>query len=242
MVRHIALEQGQDFSKSCPSLSTSIPEYGFRIQAFGYASSPYGISISIRCGAARTFPIEGYFSGDDAKFMINAVKNDQTILVCGGTRSGKTTFLNSLIPSIPMDTRLGVVEDTQELNIPHPNQFRLLLSKTATDAGRMTWEDAINICMRMRPDRLMVGELDTRNTGSFLRIINTGHGGSMSSLHANSPKDAIRALVQNAMMDGVLNNADVVRDYAISGIQLIVFIERAKGRYKAHMELAEDLR
>jgi type IV secretion system protein VirB11 len=88
----------------------------------------------------------------------------------------------------------------------------------------------------------MVGELDTRNTGSFLRIINTGHGGSMSSLHANSPKDAIRALVQNAMMDGVLNNADVVRDYAISGIQLIVFIERAKGRYKAHMELAEDLR
>jgi len=143
--------------------------------------------------------------------------------VSGGTSSGKTTFFNSLITHIPQETRIIAIEDTQELRIDQPNVVRIIKSKTGTDIAKVTYEDIINSCMRMRPDRLLLGELDIGNTAPFLRLLNTGHGGSMSTLHADGPNQALEALELNARLAGLEGPVD---RFARSGIDIIVHIKR----------------
>lgn len=240
----LATISGQSFSDEVPLLATHLPFYGFRLQALGGALVDSGFAASIRCGAAKTFPLEGYFDHPPAEdiqqedesenIVLNgagelyqAIKTNKNILVSGGTGTGKTTFINSVIKHIDIDTRIITIEDTKELNLPHKNCVRILKSKTGTDTAKITYKDIINACMRMRPDRLILGEIDIENTVPFLRLLNTGHSGCLSSVHAESPEQAIDALVLNAELAGLQGN---IRQYAMQSLDLIVHLKRDSKR------------
>lgn len=248
----LATLSGQVFSDTVPILATHLPYYGFRMQALGGSLVDSGFAASIRCGAAKTFPLEGYFghapdpvkptkapeqSGvivEGVDELYNAIKTNKNILVSGGTGTGKTTFINSVIKHIDLDTRIITIEDTKELNLPHKNCVRILKSKTGTDMAKITYKDIINACMRLRPDRLILGEIDIENTVPFLRLLNTGHSGCLSSVHAESPDQAIDALVLNAELAGLQGN---IRQYALQSLDLIVHLSRdSKRNFKAEFK------
>lgn len=222
----LATYSGQRFDETTPILATQLPGYGYRVQLLGGAMVDSGISLTIRAGTARTFPLEHYLGPDDAAELAEAQRAGKNVLVVGGTGTGKTTFINSLIPYIPDTQRIIVIEDTKELVVPQPNCVRLLKSKSGTDIAGITYKDIINACMRMRPDRLLVGELDIDNTSPWLRLINTGHAGTMTSLHADSPDKALNAIAQNARLAGMQGTAQEIEDYARQALHYIVHMQR----------------
>jgi type IV secretion system protein VirB11 len=233
----LATDAGQKYDAFTPVLSTHIPKYGFRLQAVGGDLVDSKMSLSIRVGTSSLYEMSSYMHEDKAQALIDAIMSKKTVLVAGGTSSGKTTFLNSVINLIPRDQRLLVIEDTKELIIPHGNFTRMMKSKSGTDLAGVTYKDIINACMRMRPDRLIMGELDIDNTMPFLRIINTGHGGSLATVHADSTQGAIDALVLNARLSGALGTDEDIRRYALKSIHVIVHLERlSRTEYVANVE------
>lgn len=256
----LATNQGQKFSEQIPILATSLPDQGYRIFVVAGAMVVGGFGMTCRIAQARRFDVDGYFSHlaekvnsekeliqpdeeivfEDAESVKQAVREGKTILVAGGTSSGKTTLLNSMLQYIPTETRIISIEDTQELRIDNPNKLQLIKSKTGTDIAQITYKDIINACTRMRPDRIILGELDVENTAPFLRLLNTGHGGSMATVHADSPQKAIDALVQNALLDpskSLGGTPEYVERYVRQGIDLIVHIERMNRKtFRANME------
>ncbi|MCP3967448.1 MAG: Flp pilus assembly complex ATPase component [Lentisphaerae bacterium] len=237
MVSALATAQGQTFDETTPFLATALPEFGFRVQAVGEGLADSGISIAIRIAQAQRFDLESYMSKTDAKELKKNIKIGKTVLVAGGTSSGKTTLLNSMIRLIPKDVRLVVIEDTKELVVDQPNTVRWLKSKTGTDVAQVTYVDIINSAMRVRPDRILMGELDLHNTVPFLRLLNAGHGGSMATLHANGTKEAIDAIVLNSQLSGLQGGPSLITEYAKKALDIIVYIERKNRRtFKAIAE------
>ena len=230
----LATSKGQKFGANVPLLSTSLPGYGFRVQVVGGALVGSGFSLTIRVAQAQRFELTSYMSEAGASELQKMIEDGKTILVAGGTSSGKTTLLNSMIRYIQNDKRIITIEDTQELEIDQPNNIRILKSKTGTDIAKMTYKDIINSCMRMRPDRLLMGELDIENTVPFLRLLNTGHAGCMATIHADGPQEAMDAICMNAQLAGMLGP---VEQYARKGIDSVLFIERKDRRtFAARME------
>ena len=241
LLRVIANLSGQSFNDKNPILSTELPIYGYRLQALKGSCVDTGISIAIRAGNSRVFPLVTYCDKPTADRLIEYITQGKNILISGGTSTGKTTFLNSLIQYIPEDNRVITIENTKELNIPHENQVRLIKSKTSTDIAKISYANLIDSCMRLRPDRLLLGEIDVENTFTFLRILNTGHAGAMATLHANSSKEAIDALVMNAQLGGAGGNSDLVRSYALKGIDVIIQLSRPnRNTYKAEVVMIND--
>ena len=226
----LATTNNQVFDDFTPLLATSLPGYGYRVQVVGGALAQGGFSMSIRIAQASRFNLDDYMGGKEARLLESAIKTGKTVLVAGGTSSGKTTLLNSMIRMIPDHTRLFVIEDTAELVIDQPNCVRLLKSKTGTDIAKITYKDIINSAMRMRPDRILMGELDIENTVPFLRLLNAGHGGSMATVHADSPAKAIDAIVLNAQLSGLEGGPDLIREYTKRVIDVVVHIERRDRR------------
>ncbi len=245
----LATEQQQAFSDSVPFLATTIPGYDFRIQGVGGAVAADGVCIAIRCGRAQRFPIEPYFSDQDAaRRLIELVKRGGNILVAGPTGSGKTTFLNSLLQYIPLQLRLALVEDAKELVVDHPNHFRLLKSKSGTDIAKVTWEQIVDALMRLRPDGILFSEIDIRNTVVFLLLMNTGHKYCFATIHANEgANQAIKRMVLNAQLGGLSGGPELVREYATQELDAVVFVKKeeipGQGRkYSATVEFLEDMR
>lgn len=257
----LATVTGQRFDPvSLPLLSTTLPGWGHRIQVVGRGmldAGPNGepqIAICIRVAKARRFDVAGYFAPLDAPArpaaprsadptaagLIDAVAAGKKLLVVGGTGSGKTGFINSLLPYVPAAERLVAVEDSKELAMDHANRVRIIKSKTGSDVARVTYKHILNACMRLRPDRVLFGELDTDNTFYFLRFLNTGHGGGIATLHADSPEEAFSALVDNVLMCPDLANPpppEHVRAYARKALDAVVFVERHPGReFRARIE------
>ena len=159
-----------------------------------------------------------------------AVRERVSILVSGGTSTGKTTFLNSLLHAVPRDERLISIEDTRELDPPHANYVPLLASKGEQGMANVTIQDLLEAALRMRPDRLFVGEVRGAEAFSFLQAINTGHPGSMSTVHANSPSQAYTRLALATMQAGLGLSKDEVVEYIRSVIPLVVQLSRIDGR------------
>ncbi len=232
----VATHSGQSFSEKTPKLSTVVPQYNFRIEVLGHKIVDSGFALSIRVGAAQRFPLSDYFDTSDEILITNALKEGKTILVAGGTSSGKTTLLNSMIRYVPNDKRIVSIEDSKELVIDQENTVRLLKSKTGTDIAQVSYKDLINSCMRLRPDRLIMGELDIDNTMPFLRLINTGHAGCMATVHASSSEASIEAMIMNGQLSGA-PNSEAVRRYIEQAMDIIVHIKRIdRSTYKASIQ------
>ena len=158
-----------------------------------------------------------------AQFLETAVKARQNILVSGGTGSGKTTLLNVLSLFIPQGERVITIEDSAELKLTHPNLVSLEARPANIEGkGRVSIRDLVINTLRMRPDRIIVGECRGAEALDMLQAMNTGHDGSLTTAHANNPRDALTRLENMVMMAGFELPSTAIREQIASALNLIV--------------------
>ena len=233
----LANKRRQIFNEKHPHLSCELPSpYNrYRVQA-QHKSSLFNsdISLCIRIPSQKRFELENFELSEKVKDfgwtyekIRKLIRDKKNVLISGGTGSGKTSFLNSLMGEINPDERVVTIEDSQELNLEHiKNKTQLAVPKIENEI--YSYQEAINNSLRLRPDRLFLGEIDIRNTFTFLRVNNTGHEGNLSTLHANNPKDAIKAIITNVIIGGSLKNPDkdMLMELISTAIDYIIQIQR----------------
>lgn len=182
----------------------------------------------------------GSISREAAVFLRTAVRAGYNIFVSGGTGSGKTTFLNALSEFIPEDERVITIEDSAELQIRHvPNLVRLETRVENRDGSReISMRDLIRASLRMRPDRILVGEVRGAEALEMLQAMNTGHDGSVSTGHGNSPRDMVTRLETMVLMAADLPLA-AVRNQIASALELMVHLGRMRDKSRKVFEIAE---
>lgn len=182
----------------------------------------------------------GSISREAAIFLRTAVRAGYNIFVSGGTGSGKTTFLNALSEFIPEDERVITIEDSAELQIRHvPNLVRLETRVENRDGSReISMRDLIRASLRMRPDRILVGEVRGAEALEMLQAMNTGHDGSISTGHGNSPRDMVTRLETMVLMAADLPLA-AVRNQIASALELMVHLGRMRDKSRKVLEIAE---
>ncbi len=169
----------------------------------------------------------GAMSSDMANFLIIAASCRVNIIISGGTGSGKTTLLNALSKYISEDERVITLEDAAELNLEQPHVVRMETRLAGLEnTGQITMRDLVINSLRMRPDRIIIGECRGEETFEMLQAMNTGHNGSMSTLHANTPRDAVARLESMIMMGPVNMPLITIRRNIASAINLIVQVSR----------------
>jgi pilus assembly protein CpaF len=204
-----------------------------------------GPAISIRrFTAARPDPDELVASGtltpDLRDFLADAVRSRRSILVSGGTGSGKTTLLNALSAYIDPAERVVTIEDAAELRLRQPHVVRLESRPPSVEGrGEVTIRDLVRNALRMRPDRIVIGEVRGREALDLLTALNTGHDGALSTVHANSPADALRRLETLSLMAGLGLPHDAIREQVRRGIQMIVHLERSPQGDRRAVEVGE---
>lgn len=237
-----------------PILSASLPT-GERFQCVLPPAAPDGGAISIRKQVIHDIGLDVYkdrgafedtkvgrqltlsaaeeelaamMKGDvDAMlFLRTAVRSRVSIAVSGGTSTGKTTFLNALLKEVPDEERIVTIEDTRELKPITPNTVALLATKGDQGRAKVTPQELLEASLRMRPDRLMLGELRGAEAFSFLQAINTGHPGSLTTVHANSARSAYDRLALMVMQSGVALEKQEIIDYLKEVIPVVVQLTR----------------
>ncbi|WHO38390.1 P-type DNA transfer ATPase VirB11 [Sphingobium sp. AP49] len=249
LARQIAAWSSQAISREHPLLAASLPT-GERIQIAVPPATRRDIAISIRRQIVRSIKLEDLkpremegspislensngieVSGteDIAELLRQAVKARKTILISGGTSSGKTTLLNTLIGEIPRNERLIFIEDAPELHIRHPNAVGLVAPRSELRESDIDADDLLIASLRMRPDRIILGEIRGREAITFLRAVNTGHPGSISTIHANSCEAALDQLAFLAIQGGLKFGWDDLRNYIASTVDLSINITMDNG-------------
>ena len=163
---------------------------------------------------------------DPIGFLREAVVERKTILISGGTSTGKTTFLNALLREVPVEERVIVVEDTAEVQLHGPNDLGLIAVKGELGEALINTDDLLQAALRLRPDRILLGELRGKEAVSFLRAVNTGHPGSFSTIHANSTAGALEQLALMVMQAGLGLSRSETIDYARSVVDVVVQLGR----------------
>lgn len=254
----VAATTNQFISAASPMLSAALPT-GERIQVILPPASPDGGAISIRKQVVSDFTLEDYrdngaldgvavslgglsetdrvltrhlCDGDIYGFICAAIANRVSILISGGTSTGKTTFLNACLKSVDSHERIITLEDTRELFPPQANAVHLLASRGDQGTANVTIQSLLEASLRMRPDRLFVGEVRGSEAFAFLRAINTGHPGSMSTVHADTPLGAYEQLAMMVMQSGLsaaYPKADLI-SYIRQVIPVVIQLRRDGGR------------
>jgi type IV secretion system protein VirB11 len=161
------------------------------------------------------------------EFLQSAVRWRKNIIISGGTSTGKTTFTNAVLSAIDPSERLITIEDAREINLEHhKNRVHLLASKGGQGRSNVSTQDLVESCLRLRPERIIVGELRGAEAFSFLRAINTGHPGSISTLHADNPAMAIEQLKLMVMQAGLGMPPGEIKDYIKSVVDIIVQLKK----------------
>mgnify|MGYP000588186204 CR=1 FL=1 len=169
-------------------------------------------------------------AGDPARFLEAALAARRTMLVSGGTSSGKTTLLNALLASIPAHERIVTIEDAPELRPPQRSHVSLIASRGDQGEAGVTMQSLLEASLRLRPDRILLGELRGAEAFAFLRAVNTGHPGSLTTIHADSPQSAYEQIALMVMQSDVrLTRADVLA-YVRSIVRIVVQTARVGGR------------
>ena len=172
----------------------------------------------------------GTLTGETREILADAVSGRRSVLISGGTGSGKTTLLNALSAHIARSERVITIEDAAELRLRQPHVVRLETRPPSIEGrGEVTIRDLLRNALRMRPDRIVIGEVRGAEALDLLVALNTGHDGALSTVHANSPEDALRRLETLALMAGVGLPHDAVREQLARGIDLVAHMRRASG-------------
>jgi type IV secretion system protein VirB11 len=274
LAQQIAAYACQGLSREHPLLAATLPD-GSRVQIVAPPATRGHMALAIRKHDMKDLTLADYeasgaFSrstlsislernradaelsalldqGRLADFVASAVRARRNIVVSGGTGTGKTTFLNALLKEVPASDRLIVIEDAPELKLAHANAVGLVAVPGELGESRVDMDALLRASLRLRPDRLMVGEIRGAEAFTFLRALNTGHPGSLTTVHANSPEGAIEQIALLTLLAGsTLTRADVL-DYARSVIDIVIQLSRVDGRrsisairFPRALELAQD--
>ena len=254
--QQIAAHSAQGVSREYPLLAATLPD-GARVQVVTPPATRKHVVLAIRKHVVQDLTLADYDAagafaqarkagggraavdaeltalldrGDLRTFFSRAVREGRNIVISGGTGTGKTTFLNALLKEIPQTDRLIVIEDTPEVKLVHPNAVGLVAVGSELGEARVGIDELLRASLRMRPDRLMVGEIRGAEAFTFLRAVNTGHPGSLTTVHADSPEGALEQIAFMTLQAGLtLTRADVI-DYAKSVIDVIVQLGRVAGK------------
>ncbi len=163
-------------------------------------------------------------------FIDHAAKTHKNIIVSGGTSTGKTTLLNAILKSVESHERIITIEDTAELRPPQKNTLSLLASKGEQGQAKVTIQDLLEASLRLRPDRIFLGELRGKEAYSYLRAVNTGHPGSITTVHADTPRGAFEQIALMVMQGNVSMTKDQIMEYTKSIIDIVIQLKRVGGK------------
>jgi len=235
----------REISPQNPILSAVLPN-GARVQFVIEPACEKGSFVcSIRKVSAEKVPLEQYFTmylGSKSEssllqlyedkqyteFLREAVLQHKNIIISGGTSTGKTTFLNALLRHVPLKERIITIETDREVRSDHPNVAHLLAAEEGKSVTNITMLDLLKASLRLRPDRILVSELRAQEAFPYLRAINSGHPGSMTTLHANSPEGCFEQLAMMVMQGGTRLSREEIITYAKSIVDVVVQITRSE--------------
>ena len=216
--------------RASPIVDARLPD-GSRVNAVMTPAAVDGPCLTVRRFGARAVPLDAFCRPEVGALLRQAVAERRSIVVSGGTGAGKTTLLNALAAYVPPAERIVSIEDTAELRLPHDNVVRLEARPPNADgAGEVTVRALVRNALRMRPDRIVVGEVRGPEALDMLQAMNTGHEGSLSTCHANGPDDALRRLETMVLMGEVALPLEAVREQVASAVDLVVQVARRHGR------------
>jgi len=231
LIERIVAPLGLRVDESMPYVDARLPD-GARVNAIIPPLSLCGPVVTIRKFTLRPFAPEdlvrsGSLTAEMMQFLSACVRAKANIIVSGGTGSGKTTFLGVLSSFIPSEERLITIEDAAELRLPQPHVVSLEARPPNVEgAGEITVRTLVRNALRMRPDRIIVGEVRGGEALDMLQAMNTGHEGSLSTAHANSPRDLLSRLETMALMSDVELPVSHVRDQIAGALDLVVHMTR----------------
>lgn len=200
--RMLANLSNEVFTPQHPVLACKMPG-GHRVQIVAGHHTTKKFTMTVRIQHVKHYTLEHFYLQEGAKEqIIECIKSKKTILISGGTSTGKTSFMNAALKYIPMHERLITLEDVPELDVPHQNCAPLIFGGANRDPSGKEIREMLNATLRMRPDRILLGEIRKENAFTFCSAINTGHEGSMATIHANSPDAALDAVINRVMLNG----------------------------------------
>jgi pilus assembly protein CpaF len=229
----IVAKVGRRVDEASPYVDARLPD-GSRVNAIIPPLAIDGPTLTIRKFATDPYQADdlvefGTMTSPVSKFLEACVRGRINILVAGGTGAGKTTTLNVISSFIPDDERILTIEDAAELKLQQPHVVRLESRPPNIEGkGQVSIRDLVRNALRMRPDRIVVGEVRGSEALDMLQAMNTGHDGSISTIHSNSPRDALARLETITMMAGMELSSRSIREQIAAAIQLIVYQQRLK--------------
>jgi pilus assembly protein CpaF len=241
-VKNIARRLGDDISEAKPILDSRLPD-GSRVAAVLPPCSIDGITLTIRKFNTKHFTMADLIgnrtlSAATAEFLHERVTGNQNILISGGTGTGKTTLLNILANFIPDEERILLIEDTAELNIRKTNLVRFESRREQAGIPAVTIRDLLKATLRHRPDRIIVGEVRGGEAFDLLQALNTGHSGSLCTLHANSTRQAIARFADCVLQSGIELPHRAIMANISNSVNVVVHIARVRGQRRVS-EIAE---
>ena len=256
LARQIAAASDQGINREHPLLAATLPD-GARVQICAPPATRGHLAVAIRRHSMPDLRLTDYIesgafarvgqaalargtidnqlaellaAGKTFEFLAAAVRTNQTIVIAGGTGTGKTTFLNALLKEAPASERFVLIEDTPEIQLHHENAVGLIAVRGKLGEASVTPADLVEAALRLRPDRIIMGEVRGAEAISWLRAVGTGHPGSITTVHANSPEGAIEQLAMMSMMAGTEFRRPELLDYVRATVDVFVQLGQENGK------------
>lgn len=247
IIQRIVGKAGKEVNPANPIVDTRLPD-GSRVNVVVPPISRSGATVTIRKFSRNPMTVEklleyGSITTDAARFLEKLVKARYNIFISGGTGSGKTTFLNAMSNFIPADERIITIEDSAELQIHKLSNLISLETRNANSSGKgeVTIRELIRSALRMRPDRIIVGEVRGEEALDMLQALNTGHDGSLSTGHANSTRDMLSRLETMVLQGNAGLPLMAIRQQIASALDVIIHLSRLRDKSRRTMEITEVL-
>lgn len=233
-VKNIARRLGDDISETKPILDSRLPD-GSRVAAVIPPCSLRGVTLTIRKFNSRHFELEDLIrTGTLDRSLANRLEDyllqRRSILISGGTGTGKTTLLTALGKFIPADERILLIEDTAEIQLDHENLVRFEARREQNGAPAVSIRDLLKAALRHRPDRMLLGEIRSGEAFDLLQLLNTGHSGTISTIHASSAKQGLARFTSCVLQSGVELPYRAIKTNIGDSLNVVVHIERRPGR------------
>jgi pilus assembly protein CpaF len=233
-VKNIARRLGDDISEAKPILDSRLPD-GSRVAAVIPPCSLHGVTLTIRKFNARHFEIQDLIEGGTldrnlANRLEDYVLSRRNVLIAGGTGSGKTTLLNALGKFIPPDERVLLIEDTAEIQLAQKNLVRFEARQAQNGVQAVSIRDLLKASLRHRPDRILLGEIRGGEAFDLLQLLNTGHAGTLSTIHASSAKQGLARFTSCVLQSGVELPYRAIKTNIGDSLNVVIQIERRPGR------------
>ncbi len=244
IIDRIVSRVGRRVDESSPMVDARLPD-GSRINAIIPPLALDGPALSIRRFGRKRYDISGLVEKESitwevVEFLLAVVRARLNVIVAGGTGSGKTTMLNCLSAFVPEDERIVTIEDSAELSLQQPHVVRLETRPSNLEGkGEITQRDLVRNCLRMRPDRIVVGEVRGAEVLDMLQAMSTGHDGSIATIHANSTRECLGRLEMMMLLSGVSIPQRAMRQQIASAINVIVHVSRLSDGSRKVMKVSE---